>query len=196
MGNTEKDAVASVVGFIAELWSEPPCRQHLQGLPAVAGVFPSFSDALLWANDQLDEWQSVWQKHLAIPGSQAFLPYETSHLPPNMSPRGPERLALIAGLYKRAGFPLEPWTHYPADHLGHELRFLAALLRHQALCEQRQEHQGAANVKTWRQGFLQDHLQAWLPAFVAHVERVTTNAFFAALAQITLASVLLAGDVD
>lgn len=196
MGTTEKVAVADVIGYLAELWAVPPCRQHLQGLPAVAALFPDAGEALSWTDGQLEQWQNIWQKHLAIPGSQAFLPYETSHLPPEMRPRGPQRLAQIAGLYKRAGFSLEPWTHYPADHLGHELRFLAALLRHQAICEQRQEHPAAANVKTWRQGFLQDHLQAWLPAFVAHVKQVTTSRFFAALAQVTLESVSLASDLD
>jgi len=152
---------ASVLGFLGELWLVPPCAAHLAGLACLGELVPDQGAALLIRAQELESLVQAWHHHLRIPGPANLLPYETSHLPAGVPLRGPARLAQVAGLYKAAGFELEPFTQYPADHLGHELRFLAAL----AARREAASPEAARNLETWERGFLRDHLGVWVHGF-------------------------------
>jgi TorA maturation chaperone TorD len=180
-------ALARWLNFVGELWLEPPVARHREGVAALAACFPQ--EPALGEQRELQAFRDSWYRHLRIPGPQALLPYETSHLPAGVHPRGSERMAQIAACYATAGFPLEPFTQEPADHLGHELRFLAGLAALMAERLERGEVAGGEKVEAWFAGFARDHLLLWLGPFVAHCEAVAEDPFFPALARVSRALV-------
>lgn len=180
---SELEAFSSWLNFVGELWLAPPEAKHRQGLAALAQLFPEHAEALLPKDP--DAFRQSWFSHLRVPGPQNLLPYETSHLPPEVTPRGAERLAQVAGLYAAAGFALEPFSHEPADHLGQELRFVAALVARLAASVAAGSDDGRDHVRSWVQGFCRDHVGVWLPRFVAHAGKVSLDPFFPALAAVS-----------
>lgn len=180
-------AYAHWLSFLGELWLAPPGQEQEKGLAALAELFPEEREALLQEPAAL--LRQPWYLHLRVGGPQALLPYESQHVAKNVEPAGTERMAQLASLYRQAGFPLEPFTHEPPDHLGHELRFLAALARRQAELLAADDQAGARTVHSWLSGFRRDHPGTWLPAFVQHCQRVARHPFFPALARVTAALV-------
>ncbi len=172
---------ASVLGFLAELWLVPPCPRHLEGLACLAELAPDQAAPLAVSEDDLEAVARAWQHHLRVPGPANLLPYECSHLPAGVTPRGPTRLAQIAGIYRAAGFELEPFTQFPADHLGHELRFLAAL----AARKEVSSPDAARNLSTWERGFLGDHLGVWVNGFCEAAASRGAHPFLVALARLS-----------
>lgn len=180
-------AYAHWLSFLGELWLAPPGEEQEKGLAALAELFPEEREGLL--QEPAASLRQPWFLHLRVGGPQALLPYESQHAGKSLEPQGTERMACVASLYRQAGFPLEPFTHEPPDHLGHELRFLAALARRQAELLTADDQAGAARVQGWLSGFRRDHLCSWLPAFVQHCQRVARHPFFPALARATAALV-------
>ncbi|MCP4896434.1 MAG: molecular chaperone TorD family protein [bacterium] len=66
-----------------------------------------------------------------------------------------------ATVYDEAGYELEPFKHIQADHIGHQARFLAAILDREAECLEREDRDAAATVATWRTGFLLERSAWW-----------------------------------
>ena len=64
-------------------------------------------------------------------------------------------------VYQAAGYELAPYAHIQADHLGHQLRFVHAVLTREADCLERGDTAAAATVASWRRGFLADHGRWW-----------------------------------
>lgn len=64
-------------------------------------------------------------------------------------------------VYAVAGYQLEPFTHIQADHVGHQARFLAAVLEREADCLEQDDGDGPATVRTWRTGFIDEHCSWW-----------------------------------
>ncbi len=180
-------AYAHWLSFLGELWLAPPGQEQEQGLAALAELFPEEREGLL--QEPAGLLRQPWFLHLRVGGPQALLPYESHHAPTKLEPAGTERMAYVASLYRQAGFSLEPFTHEPPDHLGHELRFLAALARRQAELLAADDQAGATHVQSWLSGFRRDHLCSWLPAFVQRCQRVARHPFFPALARVTAALV-------
>ena len=176
----EPAARAGILEFLAEPWLHPVEPRQTPGLRALGALSPAEAVGLDFDPTALESARTTFDLHLRVPGGRAFLPYETSHLPAGATPTGPTRLAQIAGIYATAGYELEPFTQFPADHLGHELRFLAALARREATAT----GDAAAHLVAWQAGFARDHAVIWLAPLVAHVERVTTTPLFPALARI------------
>lgn len=180
-------ARAAFLELVAQLWFAPAEERHLEGLGALGEIFPSsrlgrFSDPA-----QIGDLKSAFDAHLRVPGGRALLPYETSHLPATERERGPERMAQVAGLYATAGFDMEPNTQFPPDHVGHELRFVAALFRREAGLEPGSS--AAENVLGWRTGFVREHLGFCAAGLVARVRAVEAHPFFVGLADVTAALV-------
>ncbi len=64
-------------------------------------------------------------------------------------------------VYRRAGYALEPYAAVQPDHVGHQLRFLSALLEKYADRLDEGDDHGAAVVKTWIRGFVNDRCWWW-----------------------------------
>ena len=180
-------ARAAFLELVAELWLAPAEERHLEGLGALGEIFPGSGLGGFAGPARLGELKTAFDVHLRVPGGRALLPYETSHLPATERERGPERMAAVAGLYATAGFDMEPNTQVPADHVGHELRFVAALLRREAGLEPGSS--AAQNVVGWRSGFVRDHLGFCVAGLAARVRAVEAHPYFVGLADVTAALV-------
>lgn len=176
-----------ILSLAGELWMLPLAARHLPALPALRDLCPGVSDGLHASEDELTELGRAFDIHLRIPGPAALLPFETSHMPDAERVRGPERLAEVAGLYRRAGYDMEPFTHLPADHLGHELRFLGALAGQRADAVARGDEAAAANLATWERGFRAEHVENWVGLFARRADRPGVHRFYRVLARVCTA---------
>ena len=180
-------ARAALLEYVAELWFAPAEERHLTGLGALEEIFPGSGLGRFSEPARIGELKTAFDAHLRVPGGRALLPYETSHLPATERERGPERMAEVAGLYATAGFEMEPHTEFPADHVGHELRFVAALFRREAGLAPGSP--AAENVLGWRTGFVREHLGFCATGLVARVRAIEAHPFFVGLADVTAALV-------
>ncbi len=135
----------------------------VQAIPELAGFLPAEID--------LDHTAATHQK---IFGFNVF-PYESFFLD-STGLIGGFRTEAVIRQYRAAGFQEDSRATNP-DHFGHELAFIAYLLR--------QEYVGA-----WQQlhTFFTQHLLVWLPAFILTV-RQQGSEFYTALADLTWALV-------
>ena len=94
----------------------------------------------------------------------------------------------VLTLYHKAG--LEVRGGEPPDHIGFELGFMAYL------CKKEAEYRIAADLKnvtdfiSFQNDFLSDHILTWVPQFCTKVLDYD-NAFYAAVAELTLSWLLL-----
>jgi TorA maturation chaperone TorD len=179
----ELEARAALLEYVAELWLAPAEERHLAGLRALEELFPGTGFSRFADPDRMGELRTAFDVHMRIPGGRALLPYESSHLPDQERFRGPERIADVASIYFAAGFDMDPFTQFPADHLGHELRFVAALLRREATLAPGSP--AAVNALGWRTGFIREHPGLVIQRFVARTQAVGAHPFFVGLADVT-----------
>lgn len=122
-----------------------------------------------------DEHAREFEALLRIPDRErAVPPQEAAHVP---KPDEPERTPVLVcrSLYERAGYEAAPYADLPADHVGHQLRFLAALMRKEADCLERGDDAAAANVRGWVVGFAGDHTSWWETFGAKLAERAATR---------------------
>lgn len=110
----------------------------------------------------------------------SVFPYESIFRDPS-GLLGGEVSERIAALYRRSGFDVLS----DADHVGHELTFMAYLCAAEADAWAGGDDRAAALWQSREQAFLAAHLLAWLAPLVAAVEQ-STSTFYARLAQHTL----------
>jgi len=167
--------------------------RHLAGLFLFAGkyflsgpdeeVHGILSDSQWWGSleesglvDGQPEGESVnLSRHLAafnsvcrIPGDGFVPPFEQAYH---------ERKATVelsapgecAKLFRAAGYEMAPYAGVQPDHIGHQLRFLSALLEREADCVDRGEEEAAKRVRTWQEGFLADRCW-WWPRFAGDIQ--------------------------
>jgi len=185
---SERDLVlaqAALLEYVAELWLAPAEERHLAGLTPLEELFPGTGLSRFAGPARIGELRAAFDVHMRIPGGRALLPYESSHLPDQERIRGPERMAEVAGLYATAGFDMEPFTQFPADHIGHELRFVAALLRREAALAHGSP--AAVNALGWRTGFIREHPGLIIEGLAARARAVEAHPFFVGLADVTAA---------
>jgi len=188
----ELQARAALLEYVAELWLAPAEERHFAGLKALEELFPGTGLSRFADPARIGELRAAFDAHMRIPGRQAILPYESSHLPETERIHGPERIADVAGLYATAGFDMEPFTQFPADHIGHELRFVAALLRREAALFPGSS--AARNAFGWRTGFIREHPGLIVERLAARARTVDAHPFFVGLADVTAALVAQAED--
>ncbi len=90
--------------------------------------------------------------------------------------------AEVGGVYREAGFA----NSSAADHIGHELAFLAYLCQAEAEARQDGETAVLPRIRQITHNFLQNHLLPWLPPFVIALRR-SGDAFYGQLGDLTLA---------
>ena len=181
----ELEARAALLEYVAELWLAPVEGRHLAGLGALEELFPGTGLSRFAEPDRVGELRTAFDVHMRIPGGSALLPYESSHLPDEERIRGPERMAEVASVYATAGFDMEPFTQFPADHLGHELRFVAALLRREAALVPGSP--ASVNALGWRTGFIREHPGLVIGRLGARTRVVDAHPFFVGLSDVTAA---------
>lgn len=88
----------------------------------------------------------------------------------------------VLSVYRQAGYSTEVSSDQ-ADHIGHELSFLAFLSGQEAQAWQADEHSIATNYFTQQHDFLSRHLLRWLPPLVLAIRQQETP-FYSALANL------------
>lgn len=189
----ELEARAALFDYVAELWLAPAEERHLAGLRAFEELFPGAGLSRFADPGRIGELQEAFGLHMRIPGGQALLPYESSHLPDQERIRGPERMADVASIYAAAGFDMEPFTQFPADHIGHELRFVAALLRREATLARGSP--AALNAHGWRTGFIREHPGLVIERLAVRTRAIAAHPFFVSLSDVTAALLAQAGEL-
>ena len=99
---------------------------------------------------------------------------------------GGEKTAVVQQQYQQRGYTP---SGSQADHLGEELSFLAYLAGAEADAWQIGQPENAAQIQTFQQTFLQNHLLRWLPVCTLAIQR-QTDSLFGKLAELTQALVL------
>lgn len=173
----ELEAFARFLGLVGEAWLLPPTPSHLAALSALAELFGE-PDVQKAPGDGLKQ---AWEQHFRVPGSQNLRPYEAEHA----TPGGHSVRVEVAELYQQAGFSTSPYEHEPPDHIGHELRFLSALVMRAASCQRQGQLSTAATLGSWISGFIRDHLLGFLDVWVESVEQKALDPFFPALARVS-----------
>ncbi|MBL8719519.1 MAG: molecular chaperone TorD family protein [Myxococcales bacterium] len=111
-------------------------------------------------------------------GRDGVAPWESVH-------RSEERLVwqgpaiAVLHAYARAGLGYEEMTAVPPDHVGRELLFLATLAVEAAATD---DPARAASLRDARRAFLDEHVLAWVPAFLGAVREKASTEFYRALA--------------
>ncbi|RMG46600.1 MAG: hypothetical protein D6718_05235 [Acidobacteria bacterium] len=98
--------------------------------------------------------------------TRAVVPREGAHADEGGRPAA----AACRLLYARAGYDMAPFRHLGPDHIGHQLRFAAALLRREAACLERHDDGARARVRSWIEGFAEEH-GAWWSRFAEEALR-------------------------
>lgn len=107
----------------------------------------------------LSEHATRFEKLLRVPGDDYVPPYQSAH----RSEDDEEVCAAVRcrRIYRAAGYDERPFQDLAPDHLGHQLRFLAAVCRREAACRREGHFEGADNLAGWRRGFHADHVWWW-----------------------------------
>ena len=162
---------------LTELFSSDFCST-LSILPAHHPACQAMADALQALAAQPAPRPQACADDLAADYAAIYLTYAFRAAPYESVWRDEEHLMMqgptfaVRGFYERHGFHVSNWRHMPDDHLTHQLRFIASLLR------QGKEREAAR--------FIRSHLMVWLPLFAERVVQRAQTRFYAALAQLTL----------
>ena len=115
----------------------------------------------------LDAHRGQYNELLRVPGSRFVPPFEQAYHEgkATVDASAPGECARV---YREAGYQTAPYAGVQADHIGHQLRFVAALLEREAECADRGEETAVERVRTWQEGFLADRCW-WWPRFAADV---------------------------
>jgi len=97
---------------------------------------------------------------LRIPGERFIPPFEQAYHAQKATvefsaPAACERV------YQHAGYDRAPFVAVQADHVGHQLRFLSALLGRLGDALERKDRDAVLRILTWRDGFLRDRCWWW-----------------------------------
>lgn len=103
-----------------------------------------------------------------IPGSSFIPPFEQAYRE-GKATVDDAAVTECLQVYEAAGYKLPPFKHVQGDHLGHQARFLAAILDQEAGCLDKRDEEAAASVATWRTGFVDEHC-GWWATFAERVE--------------------------
>lgn len=191
-------ARASIYNFLAAAFGDLPTPVLLTAWEqALPGLQPA----------SLDEMRLAYTRLFVGPGPAFVPPYASlyrhdersaatdsgndfRHLSRKVVLWGPEAVAVEVA-YHEAGLEIAPGQPRVPDHLALELQFMQHLCARQADAEARGDPAGAVYWYERQCAFLRDHLQPWLPNFVARLDAAETEAerVYRALAVLTLAYV-------
>lgn len=148
------------------------CRQMQAELAAHRGDLETYHQEL----------QGDYNRLFVGPGHLEAPPWESVYRSKEHLLFSKETLA-VRDFYRSFGLESKKKNREPDDHLGLELEFMAWLCR-----------EGSARIQnggdfeellTGQQRFLQEHLQQWVPALTADIQRAARTDFFRGLARLT-----------
>ncbi|MGI9862154.1 molecular chaperone TorD family protein [Moorella naiadis] len=94
-----------------------------------------------------------------------------------------EKTLAVREFYRSFGLESKKKNQEPDDHLGLELEFMAWLCREAAA--KVQDGGVCEKLLTGQKRFLQEHLEQWVPALTADIQRAARTDFFRGLARLT-----------
>ena len=189
--------------FLGRCFYEPPRAEWLAAFAGdrlfEAWPFPSGDDrtaaglALLatfcrgWDPAQLDALTWDFNRLFVGPGEMLATPWESVY-------RSKTKLTFqeptlqVRELYERFGLRAPAIHREPDDHLGLELAFVATLSDLAAQSAAGNDTAQLARCFAAQRDFLQDHLLAWAPACLAHVEKHSETGYYRGAALLALGS--------
>ena len=102
----------------------------------------------------------MFLRFFRIPGDSYVPPFEQAYRKGKATVES-SAVGECTEIYETAGYDRAPFKHMQSDHVGHQARFVAALLEREADCLDRSDAEATATVTTWRAGFLRDHCSWW-----------------------------------
>ena len=96
--------------------------------------------------------------------------------------------------YRKAGVTLSAGFKEAPDHIAAELEFMHLLICREMAAIARGNRDDILSVVGDQQAFLENHLNAWVPAFTRQVTRFTRIAFYRHLGEAT--RLFIAEDTD
>lgn len=132
-------------------------------------------------------------KDIAVDYTSLFCGFKpTDPFPYESIYRGERRLlmqepcAQVSKVYAENGYvPEQGAGNEPADHLSHELRFLAFLLDKACESAERNDRTAQDAYLEMKDQFIDQHLRTWVPTFCGEVADRSDTAFFRFVSSIT-----------
>ena len=115
----------------------------------------------------LERHRSSYQALFLIPGDGFVPPFEQAYREGKATVDSSATTACTL-IYRSAGYDAAPFGGVQRDHIGHQLRFLSALLEREASSRDQGDPDAAKRVASWETGFLAEHCW-WWPRFVERV---------------------------
>ncbi|MDN5326660.1 MAG: putative dimethyl sulfoxide reductase chaperone [Moorella sp. (in: firmicutes)] len=128
------------------------------------------------------ELQGDYNRLFVGPGHLEAPPWESVYRSKEHLLFGEETLA-VREFYRSFGLESKKKNQEPDDHLGLEMEFMAWLCRKAAASIQ--SGGDAGHFLAGQERFLKEHLEQWVPALTADIERAARTDFFRGLALFT-----------
>ena len=176
-----QETLAALVGeqFLEELATKSENEDLTAGCQQIQAELAAYREDLEAYHRELQEDYN----HLFIgPGHLEAPPWESVYRSKEHLLFGEETLA-VREFYRSCGLESKKKNLEPDDHLGLEMEFMAWLCREAATRVQGGRDSGEI-LKGQRQ-FLQEHLEQWVPALTADIQRAARMDFFRGLARLT-----------
>jgi TorA maturation chaperone TorD len=174
-----------------ESFADPSARGHLATAATATDPDGAVLAALrtVWtaADEADDTGVTLQEEHTFLFGRHVRVPpYESSYVLEPGTDRS-THLAEIGGLYAAFGFAVSATHPDMPDHLGAECELLAVLLAKEAYALDQGWSSRAKLTRRARRKLVMEHLQRWLPAFSARLDKHHRRSFYPALAGFMLA---------
>ncbi|APC08550.1 TorD/DmsD family molecular chaperone [Neomoorella thermoacetica] len=176
-----RDLLAALVGeeFLVELAASSQNEDLITGCRQMQAELEARRQDLEAYRQEL---QGDYNRLFVGPGHLEAPPWESVYRSKEHLLFGEETLA-VREFYRSFGLESRKKNQEPDDHLGLELEFMARLCREAAASIQ---SGGDADRFLAGQGrFLEEHLEQWVPALTADIQRAARTDFFRGLALFT-----------
>jgi TorA maturation chaperone TorD len=128
-----------------------------------------------------------------VPGPNYVTPYESVYVDSSIEANGrvrgrvsgPSALA-VRGFYERVGLGLAPGYPEPPDYVGLELACAEYLCLREARFLEEEQAEGADTVRRLREGFVREHLAAWIPELARRIRVSAGTEYHRSLADATV----------
>jgi TorA maturation chaperone TorD len=140
---------------------------------------------ILHAKDDEDTQNLIQEYHdlFKVPLEKYVAPYESVYRDKRMSGQA---AAAVKKIYAQVGFAIPHEYYELADHIGIELAFMATLCREEITACRNNRFELVNALLGMENKFLEEHLVCWLPDLCDKIFEKTENAFYRAVAKITL----------
>ncbi len=169
--NEEADAVrllADLCLFMAQYFLQGP-DERLDGLMGEAVWLNQLKKARLVPDNpggevaNLPTHKREFEALLRIPSGSFVPPFEQAYHDRKATVQF-SAPAACERVYGSSGYDLSPFTGVQPDHVGHQLRFLAALFDRLGKSTREGDSDAVMNILSWRSSFLRDRCW-WWPRF-------------------------------